>query len=140
MMAEAFSKAGSSMGHEGLADLRTLPVVNEQLTALQNGHLLFRGDLFPGRHLEWTVAEREAGRNHSGGRERSWATGVTLNLPNLGAITALVTLDGINIAVAITTANADAVPILETGRSRLIEQLESTGLTPSAMSIGHAAA
>lgn len=140
MMAEVVTKAGNSMGHEGLADPRTLPVVNEQLSALQNGHLLFRGDLFPGRHLEWTVTERETGRNQSGGRERSWATGVTLNLPNLGAITAQIALDGITISVTVTATNADAVPILETGRSRLVEQLESAGLKPSAMSICHAAA
>jgi hypothetical protein len=140
MMAAIIKKAGSSMGHEGVADQRTLPMVNEQLTALQNGQLLFRGDLFPGQRLEWTVTEREAGRNKSGGRERSWETSVTINLPNLGPVTAQLTLDGIGVAVAITAENGGAVPILETGRARLIEQLEGAGLTPAAMSIGHAAA
>ena len=140
MMAAVIKKAGSSMGHEGVADQRTLPMVNEQLTALQNGQLLFRGDLFPGRRLEWTVTEREAGRNQSGGRERSWDTSVTVSLPNLGPVTAQLTLDGIGIAVAIAAENGGAVPILETGRARLIEQLEGAGLTPAAMSISHAAA
>jgi hypothetical protein len=140
IMAAVIKRAGSSMGHEGIADQRTLPLVNEQLTTLQNGHLLFRGDLFPGRHLEWTVAEREAGRNQSGGRERSWETSVRVNLPNLGPVSAQLTLDGIGIAVTIAAENGDTIPILEIGRARLVEQLEGAGLKPSAMSIGHAAA
>jgi hypothetical protein len=115
-------------------------MVGEQLSALQNGHLLFRGDLFPGQRLEWTVAEREAGRNRSGGRERSWETSVTVNLPNLGAVSALLTLDGSRVAVKVTVENSAALPVLESGKARLTEQLEGAGLTPAAMSISHEAA
>ncbi|HIJ87796.1 MAG TPA: flagellar hook-length control protein FliK [Desulfuromonadales bacterium] len=139
-MMAAIKKAGDTMGHDGIADLRSLPMVNEQLTALQNGQLLFRGDLFPGQRLEWTVAEKGAGRNKSGGRERSWLTSVTITLPNLGPVTALLTLDGSAVAVAITAENDASVAIMETGRARLIEQLEGAGLTPAALKISHAAA
>jgi hypothetical protein len=138
VMETLFKKAGS-MAHEGIADQRTLPIVGEQLSALQNGQLLFRGDLFPGQRLEWTVAEREAERNLSGGRERNWETRVTVTLPNLGAVTALLTLDGTRVAVKVTAENSMAVPALQNGRSRLVEQLEGAGLTPAEMSISHVA-
>lgn len=140
VMEAVFKKAGTSMAHEGIADQRTLPMVSEQLSALQSGQLLFRGDLFPGQHLEWTVAEREAGRNQSGGRERSWETSVTINLPNLGPVTALLTLDGSRIAVKVSAENSATVPVLDAGRTRLSEQLEGAGLTAAEMSFGHAAA
>lgn len=140
IMEAVFKKAGSSMAHEGIADQRALPIVSEQLSALQNGHLLFRGDLFPGQHLEWTVTEREAERHRSGKRERSWETRVTLNLPNLGPVTALLALDESGVAVTISAEKDGAVPILETGRARLMEQLEAAGLTAAAMSISHATA
>jgi hypothetical protein len=139
-MMAAIKNAGATMGHDGIADLRSLPIVNEQLTALQNGQLLFRGDLFPGQRLEWTIAEKGEGRNKYGGRERSWATSVTVSLPNLGLVTAQLNLDGSAVAVTITADNDGAVSILETGRVRLVEQLEGAGLTPTGMSIGHAAA
>jgi hypothetical protein len=139
-MMAAIKKAGDTMGHDGIADLRSLSIVTEQLTALQNGQLLFRGDLFPGQHLEWSVAEKGAGRNTSGGRERSWATTVTVTLPHLGPVTAQLTLDGSAVAVTITAEQSGTVPILETGRERLSDQFEGAGLTPVAMSIGHAAA
>lgn len=134
-----FKKAGAVMGHEGSADHRILPLVGEQLSALQNGQLLFRGDLFPGQRLEWTVAEREAERNRSGGRARSWETSVTVTLPHLGPVTALLTLDGSAVAVKIRAENGATVPLLEGGRARLTEQLEGAGLVPAEMSMSHEA-
>ena len=140
IMEALFKKAGTNMAHEGIADQRTLSTVSEQLSALQNGQLLFRGDLFPGQRLEWTVAEREAERNRSGGRERNWETSVTITLPHLGPVTALITLDGTHVAVKVSVEDGTAVPVLETGRERLVEQLEGAGLDPAEMSISHAAA
>ncbi|MFA7404307.1 MAG: flagellar hook-length control protein FliK [Pelobacteraceae bacterium] len=140
VMDALFKKVGASMAHEGIADQRALPMVSEQLSALQNGQLLFRGDLFPGQRLEWTVAEREGERNQSGGRERSWETSVTINLPHLGPVTAQLTLDGARVAVRVAVEESATVPILEAGRARLGEQLEGAGLTPSELSISHASA
>jgi hypothetical protein len=140
IMEAVFKKVVSSMAHEGIADQRSLPIVGEQLSTLQNGQLLFRGDLFPGQQLQWTVAEREAGRNKAGGRERNWETAVTINLPNLGPVTALLTLDGTRVAVKVSVEKSEAVPVLEAGRVRLAEQFEGAGLTPSEMSISHAPA
>jgi hypothetical protein len=139
-MEAVFKKAGTSMAHEGIADQRSLPIVSEQLSTLQNGQLLFRGDLFPGRHLEWGVTEREAGRNRSGGRERNWETSITINLPHLGPVTAQLTLDSSRVAIAVHVENRGTVPVLEAGRMRLTEQLEGAGLTPTEMNINHAAA
>jgi hypothetical protein len=134
-----FKKAGSTMAHEGIADQRTLAMVSDQLATLQSGQLVFRGDLVPGQVLEWRVAERDAGRNRSGERERSWETSITITLPNLGAITAQLTLDGTRVAVNVRAEDKAAVPVLEGGRALLTEQFEGAGLTPSEMSIAHAA-
>ena len=135
-----FKKAGSSMAHEGIADQRTLPMVGEQLSALQSGQLVVRGDLFPGQRLEWTVAEREGGRNSSGGRERSWETSISITLPNLGPVSARLTLDDTRIAIKIRAENSETVTVLESGKARLTEQLEGAGLMTAEMSIEHAAA
>ena len=140
IMEAVFKKVGSGMAHEGIADQRTLPMVNQQLSTLQNGQMIFSGNLFPGQNLEWKVAEREAGRNESGGRERSWETSVTISLPNLGPVTASLVLDGSRVAVTVQAENSSAVPVLESGRERLTEQLEGAGLTPAGMSFGHAGA
>ena len=140
VMEALFKKGGANMAHEGIADQRTLQIVNEQLSTLQSGQMSVRGDLFPGQRLEWTVDERDAGRNRSGGRERNWETSVTISLPHLGAVTTLLALDGTRVAIKVRAENSEAVPVLEAGRMRLAEQLEGAGLTPAEMSIGHEAA
>ncbi|OGU15186.1 MAG: hypothetical protein A2076_15805 [Geobacteraceae bacterium GWC2_53_11] len=140
IMEAVFKKVGSSMAHEGIADQRTLPVINQQLATLQNGQLVFRGDLFPGQHLEWSVAEREAGRDTSGKRERSWETSVSISLPNIGPVTASLSLDGTRIVVTVVAEESSAIPVLESGRVRLTEQLEGAGLTPAGMNFNHAGA
>jgi len=137
---EALLKKAGATAHEGIADQRMLPMVSDQLSTLQSGQLVFRGDLVPGQRLEWMVAERDAGRNQAGERERSWETSVTISLPHLGPVTARLSLDGTCVTVKVSAENSEAVPVLQAGRARLAEQLEGAGLTPSEMSIGHAAA
>jgi hypothetical protein len=138
IMENIFKRAGSSMTHEGIADQRTLPVVSEQLSSLQNSQLMFRGDLFPGQRLEWTVSEREAHRNKSGERERSWETSVHLNLARLGPVGVKLSLDGSRISLSIRTEENSTVPVLEAGKSVLVEQLEAAGLTPAEIVIQNA--
>jgi hypothetical protein len=139
IMEAAFKQAGDGMTHEGIADQRSLPIVGEQLSALQSGQLVFHGELFPGQHMEWSVVERDAGRNKSGGRERSWETSVAISLQHLGPITARLTFDGARVALKISAEDSLTVPVLESGKARLVEQLEGAGLDPAEMSIAHAA-
>lgn len=135
----AFKKAGSSLPHEGIADQRALPIVNEQLATLQNGQHVFRGDLFPGQPMEWTVAERDAHRNRSGVRERTWETSVGITLPQLGPINVRLVLDGTRISLDLRAEDNEVVALLDAGRARLSEQLEAAGLTPADMNIRYAA-
>lgn len=140
VMEAVFKRAGTSMAHDGIADQRSVPFVSEQISALQNGQIVFRGDLFPGQRLEWEVTEREAGRNNEGGRERSWETSVTITLPHLGSVTAQIALNGTRAVIKVHAEQSATVSILESGRARLVEQMEGAGLIPADMSISHAAA
>lgn len=137
VMEAVMKKAGSSMAHEGIADMRTLPVVNEQLATLQNGQHVFRGDLFPGQPMNWSVAERESRRNSAGERERTWETRVNIDLPKLGAVNVRLVLDGTNINLDFNTGTEKAALTLENGKQRLAEQLEAAGLIPSGFKISH---
>lgn len=135
-----FNKNSAGMAHEGMADQRSLPVVGEQLSALQSGLLSLRGDLFPGRHLEWTVKERDEGRSRSGARERSWETSVKVTMPKLGPVKVQVALDGGGVSVIASAGNSKTVSVLEEGKSRLIEQLEVAGFLSADVSVSHVAA
>jgi hypothetical protein len=88
--------------------------------------------------MEWTVTERDAGRNKSGQIERTWETCITITLPHLGKVSAQLVLNGSQVAVKLHAEDAGTVPKLETGRTRLSEQFEGAGLIPAEMSISHA--
>ncbi|HIJ94449.1 MAG TPA: flagellar hook-length control protein FliK [Desulfuromonadales bacterium] len=135
---EAVLRKANSSNSEISVDLRTLPVVAEQLSTMQNGQLIFRGDLFPGQRMEWSVAEREAHRNQSGERERRWETSLKLNLPHLGAVQVTLDLDGTRVSLNVQAESETTVPLLEADRGRLAEQLQMAGLTAGEIGITHA--
>jgi hypothetical protein len=137
VMEAMLKRAGTSNSQDSIADQRSLSVVHEQLTALQNGQVLFRGDLFPGQQMEWSVGEREAHRNKEGGQERSWDTALQINLPKLGAISARLKVDGYRVSIEISTGESASAAVLSAGRPRLAEQLEAAGLTPVEIGIQH---
>lgn len=130
-------KAGATQAHEGIADQRTLPLVREQLDTLQSSQIVFRGELFPGQRMEWTVAEREARRNDTGGEERAWDTRLALDLPKLGAISARLILDNGRVSIDLRAGNAESAVLLEASRPALVEQLEAAGLKPAEIGIRH---
>lgn len=137
VMEEMVKQAGVTRHQEVVADQRTLSVVQEQLKAMQSGQMVFRGDLFPGQKMEWSVAERDARRNKEGRRERCWDTALKLDLPKLGAVSARLTLDGSRVSVEIKTVDATSAGFLDAGRPALMEQLQAAGLVPGNIGVQH---
>ncbi|KAB0671631.1 flagellar hook-length control protein FliK [Oryzomonas sagensis] len=137
VMEAALKTAGTATAHEGIVDQQALPVVKEQLAALQSGQVLFRGDLVPGQQVEWAVREREAHRNESGEQTRSWETSLTLDMPKLGNVTASLKLDGSRVSIELNVAQPDSAELLKAGLPRLAEQLEASGLVPSEIGVTH---
>jgi FKBP-type peptidyl-prolyl cis-trans isomerase len=137
VMEAMVKRAGMNQSQDGLADQRVGSVVHEQLTALQNGQVQYRGDLFPGQQMEWSVREREARRNKEGGQERSWDTALEITLPKLGAISARLRLDGDRVSIDIRAGESTSVEVLNTMRPKLVEQLQAAGLAPGEIGIKH---
>lgn len=133
----ALGKGESGRGREGIVDRASQAIVGEQLEALQSGQVVFRGELFAGQQLEWSVREREARRNAAGGRERSWNSELRIDLPRLGSVSARLKLDGTRISIDLTAGDAGSTDLLESGRPALVEQLQAAGLQPAEIGIRH---
>jgi hypothetical protein len=136
-MEAAFQKAGRVLGHEDVADQRTLPLLRQQLESLQSGQIIFQGQLFEGQALEWSLGEREARRNREGGQERTWDTTLRVDLPRLGAVSARLTLDGTRVAIELRAGESGAVELLGRERGKLVEQLQAAGLEPAEIGVLH---
>ncbi len=136
-MEAAFRKASQVTGQEDAADQRVLPLLREQLESLQSGHLLFRGELFPGQPLEWSVSEREARRNSEGSRERAWNTTLRVELPRLGRVAVRLSLDGIRVGIEVRADQPETVERLDKECASLAGQLQAAGLEPAEIGISH---
>ena len=122
------------------SDPRTMPIVKEQLAALQSGQLLFQGELFPGQHMEWRIRERE-GRGRQGEQEQAqeWETSLVLNLPNLGQVQAALNVQENHLDLQISVEDAATASLLESGVTELQEQLLAAGLEPGMLQVRHGA-
>lgn len=124
------AKPALSHAADGMADSRTLHIVQEQLTALQSNQPVLNGELYPGQEMKWTIHERESKRNREGETERNWDTTVSLELPKLGKLSARLTLEGGRISVVVDTESTATRLALEQGKNQLKEQYEAAGLIP----------
>ena len=135
VMEAVFKKAGTVMGNEGIADQRSIPIIREQMDALQSGQVVYRGELFPGQPMEWTIQEREARRDAAGEQEHGWDTTMRLDLPRLGVVNARLTLNNNRVSIALNVDDADSAGLIESGRPELIEQLQAAGLIPGEIGV-----
>jgi Flagellar hook-length control protein FliK len=131
----------------------TLPLISQQLATLENGRLIWNGEMWPGQSLRWQV-EREAGDsayagNGDGGgasatgREPVWRTRLSLDFPQLGALDASITLQGNTLSARIHAADPAARAQLAAASATLAGALTSAGLSLQALAINqgdHAAA
>lgn len=64
-----------------------LPLVQQQLHTLENHHMVWMGQVWPGQQMQWEIQGEPEHRN---GRqeERQWSTEMELSLPKLGDVRA----------------------------------------------------
>lgn len=116
-------------------DSQTLPVIKQQLEFLNTGQFVWQGEAWQGQPLEWAI--RRDGRNRQASAARSWQSDLRLELPNLGTIAAAITVAGTEVRLSLSASDPKSKDLMETHRERLIEGMESGGLTLAGMEVRH---
>jgi hypothetical protein len=113
-------------------------LINQQLTAQEQGRVLWQGQLAPGQPLQWEIERREQdGENagQHGGNEgdgnAAWHSRLLLRFPGLGEVKAQVVLSGQQLHIRLDTLVPDAHARLDAQRARLASALDAAG-TPLA--------
>lgn len=114
-----------------------VPLVQQQLEALANQTFAWQGQVWPGQQMKWEIAE-DGHRNAEGEPDAStqWQTRLTLSMPELGEVRAVLRLREGDISLMLSTDDNDAASRLSGGGEALRTQFESAGLTLSGLSIG----
>ncbi|MFN7085472.1 MAG: flagellar hook-length control protein FliK, partial [Burkholderiales bacterium] len=112
---------------ERLVHKDALPLVQQQLVALDSGQLQWRGEVWPGQTLDWEVgSEPPAGSDAA--QTRCWHSRLKLTLPQLGTVTALLALDSHGLRIAVNADSTAAAARLRGGQAALVHAMQRSGL------------
>lgn len=120
-------------GRPGASPLPTddLPLIRQQLHALESRHVVWCGELWPGQSATWEVSDERGQRADTRtGKSASstWFTRVHLTLPRLGEITALLRLAPDGASVTLRAADPAAAVAIEVNQAGLHDALGAAGI------------
>ncbi len=113
-----------------------LPQVQQQLAALETGQMNWRGEVWPGQTMDWTIEDGAPDPDTPGDPHR-WHSRLRLTLPRLGQVTAMFTLEPRGVRIALSAADAPAVETLRTGQPLLVRAMHGSGLGVSGIEVRH---
>ena len=107
-----------------------LPLVQQQLNALESRQVFWQGHVWPNQRMEWEIRE-EGGRKNLLSEEatgKQWATQIRLDLPNLGEVAALLRINGNGLSITLDAAGDDTRTLLGKTSSQLTAALNERGI------------
>ena len=121
---------------EPLVHPALLSMVRDQLEALSTLRLSWHGQIWPGQDLCWEITEhtpRQGSRTDAAGG--GWQTRLTLTLPRLGEVSAVVSVGAAGVDIALSAANDATRSAMKAGGVILRSALSQAGLRPSSFRI-----
>jgi Flagellar hook-length control protein FliK len=113
-------------------------LVQQQLETLDTRQIVWAGQVWPDQPLEWRIEEEPPHDHAPDEAPASWKTSLRLTLPQLGAMTATLSLYGNDVRLTLSAAGSDAQSTLRAAEPALRTALDRAGLTLLGMSIAEA--
>lgn len=121
------------------ADLTRL--VQQQLDALATQTFAWQGQVWPGQDMQWEIEQYrtdEQARGSADDAAITWRTRLNLRLPQLGGLSAnLSLLPGNELKIELAADSSNAESRLNGAAPQLVEQMASAGLSLTQMTIKH---
>lgn len=119
-----------------LAQAHTLPLVQQQLIALEAGHIMWRGEIWNGQQMEWNIYEDDNYHDSSVlNTVKQWRTRLTLTFPELGKITATLILNAQDIQIRLDASNPDIQSQLINSLNLLKTGLQAVGMVVTSFTL-----
>ena len=110
-------------------------LVQQQLNVLENQHLHWQGQVWPGQTMDWEIAADGHGNSSEGGEEQAWSTRLALNLPNLGPVVAKMQLVNGQLNISFLAAQPQTASALINNQGQLSAQLAAASLPLNPISV-----
>lgn len=118
----------------------SLPIIQQQLGALETGQILWQGQLWPGQFVDWKITEFADEHRAAADQESTWETQLNLALSALGSIDARLKLQQGGVAISLQVDDTAAVSLLQNRSAELVNAMTAAGLSVSEMRVSSHAA
>ncbi|MEI8031131.1 MAG: flagellar hook-length control protein FliK [Comamonadaceae bacterium] len=122
---------------------QTLPLVQQQLAALDTSTVLMQVEIWPRQWMQWAVNEQSTGSQGEGQGQGQvdpqpvWNTQIRLKLPRLGELNATLSLADGSIGIRLEAASAASAALLQDHCAALQQALVAAGLPSSSIAVTH---
>jgi len=116
----------------------TGPINNQlipiQLEAMENKHFAWQGEIWPDQTMQWDVIQDKDNEPNQQKQEESdynanWKTTVKLDMPNLGHISATISIKDDIVHLQLHANKADVVTLLKNNSEQLVQSFASAGIS-----------
>lgn len=128
----------ASVSPEMPVHAQAIPLVQQQLTTLETGHLLWRGEVWQGQSMEWDIYEQSAdekAQENEPDQAAQWRTQLRLSMPQLGDITASIALNANGISIKLNASQQETAGLLKGNQLPLATGMQSAGLNIRAVEV-----
>ncbi len=144
-------EAGRAPAHAGAAESAAAKTANplhtlmtQQLQVLESPQFVWKGELWPGQPLEWTLSRTEDGapgdasQASANGEDGSWESTLRITLPQLGSLTLHIRLDAQqNFSIRVVSETAGAAPLLQNQQGHVLQRLADAGCAVHSFQVTH---
>ncbi len=128
---------GASIGAAGSERLsnEAMQLMNLQLQTLEQGKIVWQGELWPGQKFEWEIAEDRHQEQSADERASSWTSEVRFSLPALGTVCAHIRLCEGRVHMHLRAATEQTSVLLQRHGTELANALEAAGSPLDALTV-----
>lgn len=130
MPAQAASLTSAKPGETQIAK-EVLPLVQQQLHTLENHHVVWMGQVWPGQQMQWEIQGQPEHRNGQQD-EREWSTEMELSLPKLGDVRARLVFAERGLRLTLHAADTATAELFNRSLPQLKDSLDHAGIALTA--------
>ena len=109
-----------------------LHLVQQQLHTLEQHHLAWTGQIWPGQQMQWEIQGQPEHQGRRPPDERQWSTEMELALPKLGDIHARLVFTGSGLKLTLHATDSATIGLFNRALPALKHSLTNAGITLSA--------
>lgn len=127
------ANASANISANDIQNSNTNPVltqlVQHQLQTLENGQILWQGQVWPGQTMQWQIENDQSPSPQGSAQESTgWKSQMLLDMPALGQMNIQIGIVGKQVRIAIHTDSSQTCATLSSQQTTLLTQLNTVGL------------